>query len=480
LRQAHFPEEEDKLAAALGYLSFEALALRYAALKRFGNRRQTVPPMDCPDELADTFWAAQKFIPTNAQRRAALDILSDLRSGTAMSRLVEGDVGCGKTAVSFLALYAAAVNGAQGAMMAPTEILAEQHWRNAARMLEPLGVRCGLIKGGMTALNRRDAVRAIASGEWQAVFGTHALFSKDVIFNKLSIAITDEQHRFGVLQRAALAEKSEHTHSLVLSATPIPRTLALLMYGDLKVSIIDELPPGRVPIETRFVPEYKREGLYKFIRKQAELGYQTYIICPHATDSSSEDCACAQWLAEELRGGALNGLRVGLAHGGQSSKLRSETLEAFHKGMMDVLVATTVVEVGVDSPRATVMVIENPERYGLAQLHQLRGRVGRGTISSWCFLMGEPNERLTVLARTRDGFEIARKDLEMRGAGDLLGVRQHGLQKTDLAFSSADPETLDRVKSSVDELLDRGGNEADLLISAAKSKFGDVMSIGAN
>ncbi|GHU71124.1 DNA helicase RecG [Clostridia bacterium] len=475
LKLAHFPDSTASLRRALRFLSFERLALYAAALRKL-TKPARIEPLNFPPSVADEFWAAQSFSPTNAQLRISNEILSDMRSDTPMSRLVEGDVGCGKTALAFLALYAAAKSGGQAAMMAPTEILASQHARSAERMLKPLGVTVGLLTGGVPIKERRKTVAAIRDGSLQVIIGTHALFSNDVEFNNLVLCITDEQHRFGVRQRSALSDKAVNPHTLVMSATPIPRTLALLLYGDLKRSVVDEMPPGRIPVETRLVPESKRGGLYEFISAQASKGYQTYIVCPHATQTEDADCASSEWLALSLREGPLKTLRVGIAHGSQSIKLRAETLSLFHSGQLDVLVATTVIEVGVDAPNATVMVVENPERFGLAQLHQLRGRVGRGSAASWCFLMGERTERLDIFVNTRDGFEIARKDLALRGPGDLLGVRQHGLPEMGSITQGADESLMEQVRAAVDGVFERGGDDAARLTHAARVRFGNIMN----
>ncbi|MDR2656478.1 MAG: ATP-dependent DNA helicase RecG [Oscillospiraceae bacterium] len=478
LREAHFPNSKESLKRALRFLSFETLLLYSAALH---NRSQPVhiEPLRIPSGITDTFWDAQPFEPTGAQRRVAEEIIADMRGDSPMSRLIEGDVGCGKTALAFMALYAAVASGGQAALMVPTETLAAQHARTARRMLEPLGVSVGLLTGSVSAKERRSVLAAIKDGALQAVIGTHALFSKDVEFSSLVLCVTDEQHRFGVRQRAALSQKTLRPHTLVMSATPIPRTLAMLLYGDLKRSVVDETPPGRIPVETRLVPESKRTGLYGFIRSQAAEGRQAYIVCPHATQTEDADCASAEWLAQSLRedGGSLHGLRVGVVHGSQPMKLRAETLAAFHAGNLDVLVATTVIEVGIDAPNASVIVIENPERFGLAQLHQLRGRVGRGGVKSWCFLMGERNARLDALVSTRDGFEIARKDLAMRGPGDLLGVRQHGLPEADAVARGADESLMEMARAAAGEAFAAGGETLRTLMEAAEKRFGDMRGL---
>ena len=321
--------------------------------------------------------------------------------------------------------------GFQAAMMAPTEILARQHYESAKAMLEPLGLRCGLLIGSMRAKEKKAAHAACACGEWDAVFGTHALISEGVAYRNLGLVVTDEQHRFGVNQRSSLQEKGANAgkapHVLVMSATPIPRTLALILYGDLDVSVVDELPPGRTPVKTRVVPEEKREAMYGFLRGEVAKGRQGYVVCPLVEESEMlEDVRSAKETYDDLVHGVLHGLRVGLTWGTQKAEDKANVLADFAAGKLDVLVSTTVIEVGVNVPNASVMIIENAERYGLSQLHQLRGRVGRGTAESWCFLLAEENERLRILTQTNDGFLVAQKDLELRGPGDLMGTRQSG------------------------------------------------------
>ncbi len=431
IRQAHFPTCMENLRVARRRLSFEQMLLYQAGLGLLRSRGEQGFPMAVAADAAERYWGTMPFPPTDAQRRVLEEIYSDLRRERPMSRLVQGDVGCGKTALAFGALWACVTCGYQGAMMAPTEILARQHLESARKVLEPLGVRCGLLLGGMRAAERRTALQAIADGTWQVVIGTHALLNEGVEYQRLGLVVTDEQHRFGVRQRSALQRKGERQgaapHVLVMSATPIPRTLALIMYGDLDVSVVDELPPGRTPVKTRIVPEEKRAGMYGFLRAQVAQGRQAYIVCPLVEDSEMmEEVRSATAQYQELIAGPLKGLRVGLTYGKQPADEKEQTLSAFAGGQLDVLVSTTVIEVGVNVPNATVMMIENADRFGLSQLHQLRGRVGRGQAESWCFLMAQPNERLRTLTQTSDGFAVAQKDLELRGPGDLFGTRQHG------------------------------------------------------
>ena len=430
LRQAHFPETKDNLAIALRRVSFEGMLLYQAAAAALRGERAKGIVIGVPEKAVDAYWSSLPFPPTGAQKRVLSEIAADLAAPSAMGRMIQGDVGCGKTALAFGAMALTAQAGYQCALMAPTEILARQHLESAQKMLEPLGISCGLLLGGMKARERREALQAIASGQWQAVIGTHALISEGVEYKNLGLVVTDEQHRFGVRQRRFLSKKAADNEAapneLVMSATPIPRTLALVLYGDLDLSVVDELPPGRTPVKTRLVPEDKREGLYDFIKKQAALGRQTYIVCPRVEESEQIDARSAQETYAELCTGPLSDLRLGLTYGGQEAGEKEETIRRFSAGEIDVLVSTTVIEVGVNVPSATVMVIENADRFGLSQLHQLRGRVGRGAEESWCFLMAAPNERLKTLCETSDGFRIAQKDLELRGPGDFLGTRQHG------------------------------------------------------
>ena len=364
-----------------------------------------------------------------------------------MNRLVQGDVGSGKTMVAAAACFCAVQNGRQAAFMAPTEILAEQHARTLTQLLGPLGVRVLLLTGSRTAAQKRAAREQLASGEAQLVVGTHALLSETVVFRELGLVVADEQHRFGVAQRTKLTEKGRSPHLLVMSATPIPRTLALIAYGDLDVSVIGELPPGRRPVETFLVSEALRERLNGFIRRQCSEGHQVYVVCPAVEESEDGALRSAEAWAQTLQQSVFPDLRVGLLHGKMKSAEKDAALAAFSAGETDILVATTVVEVGVDVPNATLMVIENAERFGLSQLHQLRGRVGRGGAQSYCVLVSgtrqeETKKRLEALCRTTDGFQIAEQDLALRGPGDFFGSRQHGLPLLKVASLQMDLETL--------------------------------------
>ncbi len=431
IRQAHFPDSLEDLRKARRRLAFEQMLMYQAAIGLLRHRQEDGFSMPIAQDAPEAFWRQMPFPPTGAQKRVLEEIAADLRRNSAMSRLVQGDVGCGKTALAFGAMAMACHAGYQAAMMAPTEILARQHYESAKAMLEPMGIACGLLIGSMKAKEKKTAHAAIADGSWQAVFGTHALISEGVHYQHLGLVVTDEQHRFGVRQRSVLQEKGQENqqapHVLVMSATPIPRTLALILYGDLDVSVVDELPPGRTPVRTRIVPESKRGGMYGFLRQQVAAGRQAYVVCPLVEDSEAiENVRSAKATYEALARGELAGLGVGLTWGAQPPEEKAEVLRRFYAGELDVLVSTTVIEVGVSVPNATVMIIENAERFGLSQLHQLRGRVGRGSAESWCFLLAEENERLRTLCATNDGFAVAQKDLELRGPGDLMGTRQSG------------------------------------------------------
>ncbi len=435
LRILHAPESMPEILAAQRRLAFGQMLLYHTAVRKVKEQRKRGFSIQASETQQDAYWASLPFAPTAAQRRTLHEIARDMRKDAAMARMVQGDVGCGKTAIAMGAILLCVQSGYQAALMAPTEILARQHYESAKPYLETHGIACGLLVGGMPAKERKSAREALESGAWQVVIGTHALISKDVEYHRLGLCITDEQHRFGVGQRTALLNKGKQgdesgslfPHLLVMSATPIPRTLALVMFGDLDLSIVDELPPGRLAVTTRIVPESKRADMYGFLRKALQAGQQAYIVCPLVEESEAmEDVKAVQTHVSQLQKGELQGFCLGFTHGKQPAAEKEQTIHAFSQGKLQVLVATTVIEVGVNVPRATVMLIEDADRYGLAQLHQLRGRVGRGTEQSWCFLLAKENERLRALVQTNDGFEIARKDLELRGPGEILGTLQHG------------------------------------------------------
>ena len=459
LREAHFPTSMENLEIARRRLSYERILLYLLYVSLSGKSRKPAHPFSSIHGWEEEYWSSLPFEPTAAQRKVLFAVSADLGSNRAMARLIQGDVGSGKTAVAFGALYLAYKAGFQAAMMAPTEILAAQHYQTARQLLEPLGVRCRLLTGSTRIKERKSILNELADGTCNAVFGTHALFSRDVKYVRLGLAVTDEQHRFGVNQRTALQQKGNdeqrfQPHVLVMSATPIPRSLALILYGDLDISVIDELPKGRKPVRTRLVPEFKRDDMYRFLRNEIGKGCQAYIVCPAIEDSeSSDELKSAKSVYETLKKTHLKGLRIALTWGSQKSEEKEQILQDFSSGLYDVLVATTVIEVGINNPNASIMIVENAERFGLSQLHQLRGRVGRGTAESWCFLLSESevSEKLDILCKTNDGFVIARKDLELRGPGDLIGTRQSGEAVANLAFSG-NTKLLEEVSSTVQRL----------------------------
>ena len=443
----HAPESWDALQRARKRLVFEEFFIFSAGLAVLRASRTDLHTIPYDTACMDAFFRALPFRLTGAQSGAIDQILRDLSSGHVMNRLVQGDVGSGKTMVAAAACFCAVKNGKQAAFMAPTEILAEQHEKTLSALLGPLGVHVLLLTGAKTPAQKRAAREKIASGEAQLIVGTHALISTGVEFHALGLVVADEQHRFGVAQRTRLTEKGDAPHLLVMSATPIPRTLALIAYGDLDVSVIAELPPGRRPVETFLVSEALRERLNGFIRKQCAGGHQVYVVCPAVEDGEENTMKSAEGWAQTLRDETFPELRVGLVHGRMKSAEKDAALRAFRAGDYDILVATTVVEVGVDVPNATLMVIENAERFGLSQLHQLRGRVGRGSAQSYCVLVSgtkneETKKRLQALCKTTDGFKIAEQDLALRGPGDFFGSRQHGLPLLKVASLQMDLETL--------------------------------------
>ena len=492
-KNIHYPDDFEALAIARRRLVFEALFVLTCGLAQLKDRRSQGAGRVLAGEPGE-FAALLPFAPTGAQRRAMDDIAADLKSGKAMNRLVQGDVGSGKTAVAAFGAWTAAKNGVQCALMAPTELLAEQHARTMEALLAPAGVRVALLTGSVKGRERKLLLDALAAGEVDLVVGTHALFSQGVAYCGLGLVIADEQHRFGVAQRAALAAKSGRDpareapherfnesgatgraegpsgelpppHVLVMSATPIPRTLALIIYGDLDVSVMDELPPGRTPVDTFLVGEDKRQRMYGFVRRQVEEGRQVYIVCPAVEensggweDSPGMDLKAVTAYAGELRERVFPDLRVGFVHGRLKPKEKEAAMAAFSGGELDVLVSTTVIEVGVDVPNASLMVVENAERFGLSQLHQLRGRVGRGRHQSYCVLMTASRseaarERLRALCATNDGFQIAEEDLRLRGPGDFFGKRQHGLPQLKVADFAADLELLKEARQAAEELV---------------------------
>lgn len=456
-RLLHFPESRDEVEAAKYSLAFEELLVFQLALRSVrGNlEKKTAPKMSFKDTGIGKFFSSLPFALTGAQERVVKEVLGDLCRDTPMCRLVQGDVGSGKTVIAAGAMAFAVKNGLQCAMMAPTEILATQHYETLTKLYADMDIKVELLTGSTSAKRKREIKAALAEGSLMAVVGTNAIIQKDVEYKRLGLVITDEQHRFGVLQRAALADKAdgETPHSLVMSATPIPRTMSLILYGDMDVSVIDELPPGRQIIETKAGSEENRAAVNKFLAAQVAKGAQAYIICPLVEDSegSTDDKKSVESYTARLQK-QLPQIRFGMLHGRMSGKAKTEVMEAFERGEVQVLVSTTVVEVGVNVPNATVMLIENAECFGLSQLHQLRGRVGRGSKKSYCILMSEkPTERLSVLCKTNDGFEIANADLAGRGPGDFFGERQSG-EACFVHAANADMRLIEETKRLADEM----------------------------
>ena len=458
VRAIHCPATEEEAFAARRRLIYEELLVLQLGIGRMKNHgaASTGAPMKKAD--ASPFWESLPFSPTGAQRRAVEEILTDMSGETSMNRLLQGDVGSGKTLVAAAAIWACIRAGYQAALLAPTEILASQHAENLNRLLSPFGMRVALLTGGMKAAARRTTLAAIRDDEADLIVGTHAILSEGVEFARLGLAVVDEQHRFGVRQRGLLAEKAANPHLLVMSATPIPRTLGLLMYGDLDISILDELPPGRKPVKTRCITGKKRADLYGFLDREIDSGRQVYIVCPAIEDAGGSGLNAVKSYYEDIAKAYLPDRRVGLMHGKLKPKEKAEVMDDFKSGRLDALVSTTVIEVGVDVPNATVMVIENAERYGLSALHQLRGRVGRGAVESWCFLVSDNasdsvQKRLKFLCSTSDGFAVAQYDLETRGPGDFFGSRQHGLPTLQIADLMNDTRTLHAAQSEAVALL---------------------------
>ncbi len=456
----HFPKSYEALELARKRLIFEEFFVLSCALSIFRERKGEKKgyPMNPPD--LSQFTSRLPYSLTGAQKRAIDDAFSDMSGQRPMSRLIQGDVGSGKTVIAAACCWNAAKNGYQAAFMAPTEILAEQHYATLRDMLEPLGIRTELLVGGQTAKVKRTVLENLKFGLTQVIVGTHALISKDVEYNNLGLVIADEQHRFGVSQRAALTEKGESPHVLVMSATPIPRTLALIVYGDLDVSVIDEMPPGRQKVDTFAVGEGMRNRIYAFMRKQVSQGHQVFVVCPAVEENEEiqDNIKSAKEYAKELSQQIFPDLSVGLVHGKMKPKEKNDVMSRFVSGDINILVATTVIEVGVDVPNATLMVVENGDRFGLSQLHQLRGRVGRGKSKSYCVIFegaggDKARERLKVMCSTNDGFKIAEEDLKLRGPGDFFGSRQHGLPEMRIASFATDMDVLVSAREAAEKVL---------------------------
>ena len=475
----HEPASMEEAELAKKRLIFEEFFVFSAGLSLMRAARaekRTAPYADCD---LSAFYDALPFSLTGAQKRAIQEIVRDLQKGAPMNRLVQGDVGSGKTMVAAAAAYLAIRSGKQAALMAPTEILAEQHHASLSKLFAPLGIEVGLLTGSMSVKEKKNVRAALADGIIPLAVGTHALLSDATAFHDLGLVITDEQHRFGVAQRSRLSSKGQDPHLLVMSATPIPRTLALLMYGDLEVSIIDELPPGREAVDTFLVGESYRARINAFIRKQVAEGHQCFVVCPAVEENEDLGIKSATVWAETLQQTVFPDLRIALLHGQMKGAEKEAAMASFARGEADVMVATTVIEVGVDVPNATLMVIEDADRFGLSQLHQLRGRVGRGKAKSYCILTSHNRNqetllRLKALCKTTDGFKIAEEDLKLRGPGDFFGARQSGLPVFRVASLSCDLQTLKQAQQASSDWIETEGTADTPEGIALRSRIGEL------
>lgn len=456
LYDVHFPENRDKLIDGRRRFAFEEMLTLQLGMKLMKGRGKKLTPSVMTDRDMSDFFGSLSFSPTNAQLRSIRECMADMKGGSPMNRLLQGDVGSGKTLVAAALCCYAAKNGYQSALMAPTEILAVQHYNTLEKLLTPLGISVALLTGSTV---KKPVYAAIEKGEAQVVVGTHAIIQSGVSFKSLGLVITDEQHRFGVGQRTMLSSKGTAPHTLVMSATPIPRTLAFVIYGDLEVSVLDEMPKGRIPIKTYGVDTSFRERIYRFIRKHIEMGLQAYIVCPLVEESEiTADKAAAVKYYEELKRGCFSDIEIGLLHGKMKQAEKDRVMSSFKSGETKLLVSTTVIEVGVDVPNAVIMVVENAERFGLSQLHQLRGRVGRGNNQSYCILITDSKSdytkaRIDTMVRTADGFEIANEDLKLRGPGSFFGARQHGLPELRIADLSNDVHLIKETGELAEEII---------------------------
>ena len=486
----HFPKSPDYLEEARRRLIFEELLILQLGLEKMRSQTQENAGAVIERDFSDEYFSHLPFSPTGAQRRAVKEAMRDMMSGRQMNRLLQGDVGSGKTAVAAALVYSAAKNSMQSALMAPTEVLAEQHYKTFLKLFDGCSINVELLTGSDTAAQKRRKKEALKAGEIDLLIGTHAIIQSDVEFKSLALVITDEQHRFGVEQRNALGEKGKNSHLYVMSATPIPRTLALIIYGELDISILDELPPGRQKIETYAVTSELRQRAYNYVKKHLDAGRQGYIICPLVDEGESDtELASAVKYADELQRGDFRGYTVGLMHGKMRSADKKKVMESFSNGETQLLVSTTVIEVGVDVPNAVIMVIENAERFGLSQLHQLRGRIGRGQYKSTCILITDAKNdtaqrRMKVMETTTDGFKIADEDLKLRGPGEFFGSRQHGLPEMKIADMLEDRSTLEETQRAAKEIMARdpelSSPESTALKNEIQRLFDAVGSAGMN
>lgn len=479
VKNLHFPQSEEALAIARRRLSFDELFVTQCAMLSERRRAEVYTAPKMQNFPPEEFYAVLPFEPTGAQKRAAAEIYADMCRSVPMNRLVQGDVGSGKTAVAAAACWLAYKNGYQSALMAPTEILAAQHFKTLSGFLEPLGIKVGLLLGSDTTKEKRETRERLAAGEIDVIAGTHALIAEATEFSRLGLIITDEQHRFGVDQRKSLAQKGEHPHKLVMSATPIPRTLSLIIYGDLDISVINEMPKGRQKIQTFAVTGKLRERALNFVKKELDKGHQAYIVCPMIEENPAMEVQSAVQYVERLQKTVIGSYPTQLLHGRMTGEQKAEIMQSFKAGDTKVLVSTTVIEVGVDVPNATIIMIESAERFGLSQLHQLRGRVGRGGGESFCILLTdnpteEVRERLKIMSELSDGFAIAEEDLRLRGAGEFFGKKQSGTADLKFADLTSDMEMLSSCRSAAQNVIDLSPDLSEFPL--LKEKVEELMS----
>ena len=481
MKNIHLPESFESYSLARHRFVFEELLILQLALFSRRDRSEKTPGMVFSDfKCVRTFTDRLPFPLTNAQKRSINEICLDFKSGTQMNRLIQGDVGSGKTLVAAAAMYIAVKNNTQAVMMAPTEILASQHYETLTQCFEGLGINVVKLTGGMSSKDKKFVYDMIENGLADIVVGTHAVIQEGVIYNNLGLVIADEQHRFGVDQRAKLMAKGNNPHMLIMSATPIPRTLALILYGDLKISIIDELPPGRKPVKTYSVDETYRQRIYAFLDKSIKEGNQAYVVCPLISETENDDLKNAVELSEKLSG-IFPRYKIGLIHGKMRPKEKDAVMEEFSKGNINILVSTTVIEVGVNVPKANIMIIENAERFGLSQLHQLRGRVGRGCDQAFCILFSHgknevTRKRMKIMCESNDGFYISEEDLKLRGPGDFFGTRQHGLPEMKIANLFEDREILIKAQKCAEDIIKEDINLEMSKHQGIKEKINDLTS----